>query len=204
MTTATSTTIDAAICAISCRRCDYDDPISDSDCDALHRAITAHVEAEVARRLAVAPGVEEAIDAMAEDIASSDEHVPIFGHDGIGRDRLRTAIAADRARAVAEACSFAAAICKRVGARETGIGGQTIEAGEARLYSDAAKRIDQMIARDKARPTPDEARRLVDEFDRSTRLAELASAGGGISYNAHTSRQIAARAALLRALGVEA
>lgn len=76
-------------------------------------------------------------------------------------------VAADKARAVAAALEgagraerFADAICQRVGARDSGCGGQTVEAGTARLYADAAKRIDAMIARDKARPTPDEARSI--------------------------------------------
>lgn len=60
---------------------------------ALHRAITAHVEAEVARRLAAAPDVEAAIVdyalAAQGDFDTSEE-----------RDALRAAIAADKARAV--------------------------------------------------------------------------------------------------------
>jgi len=54
MTTDTDTAeaLEAAIDAIACRRCDHDDPIGSTDRSALHRAITAHVEAEVARRLA--------------------------------------------------------------------------------------------------------------------------------------------------------
>ena len=54
MTTDTDTAeaLEAAIDAIACRRCDHDDPIGSTDRSALHRAIAAHVEAEVARRLA--------------------------------------------------------------------------------------------------------------------------------------------------------
>lgn len=52
MTTDTDTAeaLEAAIDAIACRRCDHDDPIGSTDRSALHRAITAHIEAEVARR----------------------------------------------------------------------------------------------------------------------------------------------------------
>lgn len=165
-----------------------DDAIADLD-----RAITAHVEAEVARRLAAAPDVEVAIVdyalAAQGDFDTSEE-----------RDALRAAIAADKARAVEAAIEgtgraeqFADAICHRVGARDSGCGGQTVEAGTARLYADAAKRIDDLVARDEARPTPDEARRLVDAFVRAVSPAR---------YDKDTA--LTARAALLRALGVEA
>lgn len=46
---------------------------------------------------------------------------------------------------VARAASFAGAICDRVGARERGAGGNTVESGTARLYADAARRIDLLI-----------------------------------------------------------
>jgi len=98
MTTDTDTAaaLEAAIDAIACRRCDHDDPIGSTDRSALHRAIAAHVEAEVARRLAAAPDVEVAIVdyalAAQGDFDTSEE-----------RDALRAAIAADKARAVDEA-----------------------------------------------------------------------------------------------------
>ena len=170
---------------------------------ALARAITAHVEAEVARRLA--PNlelwrwkcsdetVEQAIErlvrerneyaeklcernaalVMAPDVEAAIAQIvactDLMDNAGSARAReaLRAAIAADRARAVAEALDgagraerFADAICLRVGARDSGCGGQTVEAGTARLYADATARIDAMIERATARPTPDEARSI--------------------------------------------
>jgi len=75
---------------------------------ALHRAITAHVEAEVARRLAAAPEVEAAIEthgdacyergfrhALKSDAVDSELDAAY--------DRLRAAFAADKARAVESA-----------------------------------------------------------------------------------------------------
>ena len=153
------------------------------------RAITAHVEAEVARRLAVADSVDAGPDGLAEVEAEQVASI----------ERLRAAIAADRERAVAEATDgavqgerFAAAICRLVGARETGAGGQTVDACTASLYANAAKRIDRMIARDKARPTPDEARRLVDAYGCDAAMHGALGATGDT------------RTALLRALGVQA
>lgn len=164
---------------------------------ALDRAIAAHVEAEVARALEAAPEVEAAIGSVTCRRCDHDDPLG----DSVS-DALRAAIAADKARAVAAAIEgtgraeqFADAICHRVGARDSGCGGQTVEAGTARLYADAAKRIDDLVARDEARPTPDEARRLLDEYDRATRHSYVT---GG------PERLRAARAALLRALGVEA
>lgn len=60
---------------------------------AVRAAITAHVEAEVSRRLAAAPEVEAAIVAYAHAVQSD------FGASE-ERDTLRTAIAAAQARAV--------------------------------------------------------------------------------------------------------
>ena len=132
MTTDTDTAeaLEAAIDAIACRRCDHDDPIGSTDRSALHRAIAAHVEAEVARRLAAAPEVEAAIVdyalAAQGDFDTSEE-----------REALRAAIAADKARAV---------------------------------EAEATRRDAEIFGlRARARPTPDEARRLVDEYDRATR-----------------------------------
>ena len=169
--------------------------------DDIKAAITAHVEAEVARRLAVADSVDDAgPDGLAEVEAEQVASI----------ERLRAAIAADRERAVAEATDgavqgerFAAAICRLVGARETGTGGQTVDACTASLYADAAKRIERMLARDKARPTPDEARRMINEL-----IGSMAVVGNGLddSPGAVVAKRIAAdaRKALLRALGVEA
>lgn len=131
-----------------------------------------------------------------------------------GAEQIASAITADRDRAVAEATNgavqgerFAAAICRLVGARETGTGGQTVDACTASLYANAAKRIERMIARDKARPTPDEARRLVTEH-RVTVDALAAHCVKEYPKAAETFRLGKLRddseAALLRALGVEA
>src|SRR6056300_979851 len=130
MTTDTDTAeaLEAAIDAIACRRCDHDDPIGSTDRSALHRAIAAHVEAEVARRLEAAPGVEAAIDNLRRVDRQS------YASGGVesvwpARKALLAAIAADRAVA----------------------------------------RLEAMLAGKPARPTPDEARRLLDEYDRATR-----------------------------------
>ena len=59
----------------------------------------------------------------------------------------------------------------------------------------AVARLEAMLAGKPARPTPDEARRLLDEYDRATRHSYVT---GGPEHLR------AARAALLCALGVEA
>lgn len=59
----------------------------------------------------------------------------------------------------------------------------------------AVARLEAMLAGKPARPTPDEKRRLLDEYDRATRHSYVT---GGPEHLR------AARAALLRALGVEA
>ena len=193
---------------VACRRCDHDDPIGDVGREEIDRAITSHVAAEVARALACAGSVDEVIEAF--DETSAAYGAAKRGFDLAAReraaaaqvasiDRLRAAIAADKARAVAGATDgaeraerFADTVCSLVGARDHGCGGQTVDAGTARLYADAVVRIGAIIARDKARPTPDEARRLVDEFERLASIDE-----------AYDQRDVA-RDALLRALGVEA
>ena len=141
---------------------------------ALHSAITAHVEAEVARRLAAAPEVEAAIEthgdacyergfrhALKSDAVDSELDAAY--------DRLRAAFAADKARAV-EAAEDAAFIRGRDAVRKHPEGWGLV-----------------------ARPTPDEARRLVDAFVRAVSPAR---------YDKDTA--LTARTALLRALGVEA
>ena len=74
MTTDTDTAeaLEAAIDAIACRRCDHDDPIGSTDRSALHRAITAHIEAEVARRLAAATGRPVGEDVVGQIVAVLD------------------------------------------------------------------------------------------------------------------------------------
>ena len=176
-TTDTRAAIDAAIDALIVRRADAiagandDLPAERAARKAIDRAITAHVAAELARRLACAPGVGEAIF-MAVEASKSVGFARGSNEDCSDALRaldaalsiLRTAIAEDRDRAVVE-----------------------------------------------ARPTPDEARRLVDAFgavvDRIAGFADDPPANRD-HYNTQMDRLIAdhkaARAALLRALGVEA
>jgi len=189
MTTDTDTAeaLEAAIDAIACRRCDHDDPIGSTDRSALHRAITAHVEAEVARRLEAAPGVEAAIDNLRRVDRQS------YASGGVesvwpARKALLAAIAADRARAVAEAVDLdAIALAADLIGRHL--------APTSDVARGAVARLEAMLAGKPARPTPDEARRLLDEYDRATRHSYVT---GGPEHLR------AARAALLRALGVEA
>lgn len=141
-----------------------DDAIADLD-----RAITAHVEAEVARRLAAAPEVEAAIGDL-----RANAHTHAVGALAMAdveecHAALLAAIAADKARAV-EAAEDAAFIRGRDAVRKYPEGWGLV-----------------------ARPTPDEARRLVDAFVRAVSPAR---------YDKDTA--LTARAALLRALGVEA
>jgi len=142
---------------------------------AISSAITAHVAAEVARALACAPGVEEAI---AQIVVCTD----LMDNAGSARarDALRAAIAADKARAV--------------------------EAGISSAFSKLLP----------GRPTPDEARRLVEahHLDLLSIADTVASLHGapGPGLRGHCVAQAdklrlaagTARTALLRALGVEA
>ncbi len=162
---------------------------------ALDRAIAAHVEAEVARRLAVAPEVEEAI--VAARAAAFDMGM-INGSetwqameqtrdraDCTGAD-LRAAIAADKARAV-----------------------EAAHEGMRRVYADRMlvrdrEAMEALAALDEersSRPTPDEARRLVEDLDTAAfEWGAVARSDLRVQHDAVA----AARAALLRALGVEA
>mgnify|MGYP003425242226 CR=1 FL=1 len=147
------------------------------------RAITAHVEAEVARRLAVAPGVEEAIRTFALGAYSPGEpsapdslaaaqiwiEIEAYGHAAA----LRAAIAADRERAV--------------------------EAGSLTALDEFRKLLPKYV-------TPDEARRLVDALSDAAYDAGVAverRAGDGWRESVEKKRDDT-RTALLRALGVEA
>jgi hypothetical protein len=146
----------------------------------LNAAIDNHVAAEVARALAAAPGVEEAIGDVT--VAWWDEAIRQCGRkEGFVIDEpddrttsgvaLRAAIAADKARAV-----------------------------EAGISSAFAKLLP-------GRPTPDEARRLVAEFAgaHGAWMAHLFGAAEMVSATGDCEeRTAAARTALLRALGVEA
>ena len=163
---------------------------------AISPAITAHVEAEVTRRLAAAPSVDEAIRRYGVQAAG--------GADTTAAEAsLRAAIAAERERvpvgaplgAVVDAVLWAVAQCHD---------GSDLWAHMKR-DPDAFRREVARVLSGKIRnsPTPDEARRLVDAYDTAIRLAERAVTSGTITGD-HTMRQVAARTALLRALGVEA
>ncbi len=202
-TTDTRAALDAVLAAIDNETHDGR-AVSLSDHADLRRAITAHVEAEVARRLAVAPDVEQWLGGIASRALRGCGDNDARADRLAQADALRAAIAADKARAVAEATDgavraerFADTVCSLVGARDHGRGGQTVDAGTARLYADAVVRIGAIIARDKARPTPDEARRLVEAL-------ETAAFEWGMRRNNYERDVTAtARTALLRALGVE-
>lgn len=150
----------------------------------LKAAITAHVEAEVARRLAAAPDVEAAIEAHG-DVCYERGFRHALKSDAVDSeldaayDRLRAAIAADKARAV-EAAEDAAFLRGRDAVRK---------------YPDGWGLI--------ARPTPNEAHRMINEL-----IGATAIIGNGLDDDPGTvvAKRIAkdARTALLRALGVEA
>lgn len=134
--------------------------------DCVDRAITAHVEAEVTRRLAVAPSVDDALAAYGAAVYDLGYVLHRPDRDAVLRpvkdaaeSTLRAALAADRERAARE-----------------------------------------------ARPTPDEARRLVSEFGgaHGAMVAHLAGMTGPESGEDVAARTESARTALLRALGVEA
>ena len=155
----------------------------------LNAAITAHVEAEVTRRLAAAPGVETALAAYGAAVYDLGYVLHRPDRDAVLRPikdaaeaTLRAAIAADRERAV-EAAEHAAFIRCR---------------DAVRAHPDGWGLI--------ARPTPDEARRLVGEFAgaHGAMVAHLAGMIGPESGEDVAARTESARTALLRALGVEA
>ena len=172
---------------------------------ALHRAITAHVEAEVARRLAAAPDVEAAIVRYGVQAA---------GGADVTSDKaaLRAAIAADKARAVeAEATRREAeifglrarlAIVAEIADEAIASASEAPDCHEQ--VQDYRERMRKWRMSKPARPTPDEARRLVEE-----------AIGAGMALACHgdwsdeqravdRAHADSARAALLRALGVEA
>ena len=174
----------------------------------LRAAITAHVEAEVARRLAAAPDVEEAIATLRR--LTFDAAITGITIGGVNEttDRLRAAIAADKARAVAAAISPAVHELRNA-LPPVRHHAQRIEPGDRREA--ILRGIDRALAvadelaavldggpAVKARPTPDEARRLVDALESRAAIA----AGYMADYD--ESELDTARTALLRALGVEA
>ena len=141
----TAAALEAAIDAIACRRCDSDDPIGSTDRSALHRAITAHVEAEVARRLApnLVRAAIAADKARAVEAEATRRDAEIFGL------RARLAIVAEIAEEAISSASEAPDCHEQV--------------------QDYRERMRKWRMSKPARPTPDEARRLVDEYDRATR-----------------------------------
>lgn len=161
-------------------------------------AITAHVEAEVTRRLAVAPGVETALAAYGTAVYDLGYVLHRPDRDAVLRPikdtaeaTLRAAIAADRERAVREATE------PRITA-STGVVPVVADA-EGRMLGGRREGLDTIydqvkvpVARDKARPTPDEARRLVDAYGCDAAMHGALGATGDT------------RTALLRALGVQA
>lgn len=179
---------------------------------ALDRAITAHVDAEVARRLAVAPSVEEAMYALVcvafDNGVASTRDGPLPNEAG-GRDArasLRAAIAADRERAIrdrdatwqahdlerdAEVARWqgeAHALVRAIKSIAAAVGAPEVPSGDG-----WAERVAMVVIGKAARPTPDEARRLVMEY------------ANAVNCNwATDDHPWSARTALLRALGVEA
>ena len=218
----TSAALEAAIDAIACRRCDHDDPIGSTDRSALHRAITAHVEAEVARRLAAAPDVEAAIvrhddDTYWRGYRHGGGKVPPDWED-VPRDdhALRVAIAADKARAV-EAVGRVDVRLLRDALRYVTAWGCVpggSEEWKARNQDRVEDELRAAIRRGldggdvPARPTSDEARRLVDALEEAAQRRWMCNDEDGPAAVALLRRLAAdcdaARAALLRALGVEA
>ncbi len=165
---------------------------------AISSAITAHVAAEVARALACAPDVEEAIGDVT--VAWWDEAIRQCGRkEGFVIDEpddrttsgiaLRAAIAADKARAVdCDAIALAADLIGRHLAPTSSVAREAVAKLDAILKGERAA----------GRPTPDEARRLVEA------LENAAFEWGMRRNNDERDVTAAARAALLRALGVEA
>lgn len=197
---ALSNLLDVAIC----RRCDRSDSIATADRDEIDAAITAHVEAEVARRLAVAPSVEEAIRAhdeaaQAEGAALALHRLPTGGDETYAAytraveatedawSDLDHAIAADRERAVCEATkpritSTTGVVPVVADAEGRMLGGR--REGRDTIYDQV-----KMLVGAKARLAPDEARRLVDAYGCDAAMHGALGATGDT------------RTALLRALG---
>ncbi len=204
---------------VACRRCDHDDPIGDVGREEIDRAITAHVAAEVARALACADSVDEAIEAF--DETSAAYGAAKRGFDLAAReraaaaqvasiDRLRAAITADKAQAVEAATAHMRPMVSReqaahlVARFEESIGHEL----RRRIDGDRKALIDALTGGENAparptidpaiRPTPDEARRLVEA------LENAAFEWGMRRNNDERDVTAAARTAILRALGVEA
>ena len=213
----TAAALEAAIDDYGCAMRDdyrYGGSSAEAALDDVGRAIAAHVEAEVARRLAAAPDVEAAIDALidAEDI---DTRAVVAAEAGdkaaivamwttepialAARTTLRAAIAADKARAVAEALSYTSSPTAEQAARDMleRMGVEDAQDFTAGDVVELANLIAEQRPR-KPRPTPDESRRLVEAL-------ETAACEWGMRRNNYERDVTAtARTALLRALGVEA
>lgn len=129
----------------------------------LKAAITAYVEAEVARRLAAAPDVEVELDSLRPNLTG-----------GATLDYLRAAIAADKARAVTAVISPAVHELRNA-LPPVRHHAQRIEPGDRREAIlrgvDRALAVADELAAvldggpPPAGPTPDEARRLVEAFE---------------------------------------
>ena len=205
--------------------------------DDIKAAITAHVEAEVTRRLACAPSVETALAAYGTAVYELGYVLHRPDRDAVLRPvkdtaeaALRAAIAADRERAVEFAVDQAAKPMARRMAAEIVttdamisyvVGGLRVvgllRVGpgdlDAVTWTRLAKAIDEVrrVPADLTRPTPDEARRLVEEYGNAVVACipaiEAGARGDGDAVNAMADvidRGNKTLAALLRALGVEA
>ncbi len=179
--------------------------------DRVDRAITAHVEAEVTRRLACAPSVETALAAYGTAVYELGYVLHRPDRDAVLRPvkdtaeaTLRAAIAADRERAVAAGRVEVQLL--RDALRYVDAWGCVPGSGTEWLAKNNDRVADGLrgaLAGSKARPTPDEARRMINEL-----IGSMAVVGNGLddSPGAVVAKRIAAdaRTALLRALGVEA
>jgi hypothetical protein len=164
---------------------------------ALHRAITSHVAAEVARALACAGSVDEVIEAFDETSAAYGAAKRGFDLGGRERaaaaqvasiDRLRAAIAADKARAVEAATAHMRPMVNREQAAQLVARFEESTGHEMRRRIDGDRKalIDALTGGENAparptidpaiRPAPDEARRLVDAHGDSIRRVERAAA----------------------------
>lgn len=171
---------------------------------AIAPAITAHVEAEVARRLAVAPSVEEALAAYGTAVYDLGYVLHMPDRDAVLRPvkdaaeaTFRAAVAADRDRAVAAEVARGQATTFGLRARLAIVAEIADEAiASASEAPDCHEQVQDYRDRmrkwaDSTRPTPDEARRLVEAYGRECELHAF-------------DRDPNVEAALLRALGVEA
>jgi hypothetical protein len=172
----------------------------------LNAAITAHVAAEVARALACAPDVEQWIGGIVSRALRGCSDNGARADLMREADALRAAIAADKSRAVEASTRYtrpavsAESAAQLVARFEESTGHEM----RRRIDGDRKALIDALTGGEDApaRPTPAEARRLVEVFRAS--VAAHAQAVALDPDYATDAGEPAARAALLRALGVEA